>query len=124
MCVIIFRLPGSEIYNEDGIIVVSNFTYIRMGSVNSLRFILIESRSGRNTVRACLGLRLPLFPQFPVSWQRDARPCITFPQAPLRTAHQYHDYRKIDINDYELKSCIFFKIADLWRKKRICFFIY
>ena len=29
--------------------------------------------------------------------------------SPLRTAHQYHDYRKNNINDYELKSCIFIK---------------
>jgi hypothetical protein len=37
----------------------------------------------RNVARACLGQRLPLFPPFPASWQRAARPCITFPQAPL-----------------------------------------
>ncbi len=38
---------------------------------------------GRNTARACLGQRLPMYPPFPVSWQKGARPCITFPQAPL-----------------------------------------
>ena len=34
-------------------------------------------------MRAYVGQRLPLFPLFPASWQRYARPCITFPQAPL-----------------------------------------
>ena len=38
---------------------------------------------GRNTARACLGQRLPMYPPFPVSWQKGVRPCITFPQAPL-----------------------------------------
>ncbi len=37
---------------------------------------------GRNTARACLGQRLPMYPPFPVSWQKGVRPCITFPQAP------------------------------------------
>jgi hypothetical protein len=72
---------------------------------------LVELWSGRNTVRAYLEQRLPVFSPFPASWKKDARPCITFPQAPIRMAHQYHDYRGNNINDYGLKSSIFVKTA-------------
>ena len=53
------------------------------------------------------------FPPFTTWFPGDAticKPCITFPQAPLRTAHQYHDYRQNNINDYDLKSSIFIEV--------------
>jgi hypothetical protein len=39
--------------------------------------------------------------------------------APHRIGHTYHDFRGNKINDYALKSCIFFKDNGLWitRKK-------
>jgi hypothetical protein len=64
-------------------------------------------RSDRKYGASYIGERLPLSPPFLASWQRDARLWIMFPQAPIRTIHQYHDYRRNNINDYE--SCIFFE---------------
>ena len=42
---------------------------------------------------------------------KDARPCITFPQDPLRTSHQYHDYWENNINECGLKGWISVRIA-------------
>jgi hypothetical protein len=33
--------------------------------------------------------------------------------SPFKTVHQYQDYRKYNINDYELKSSIFIEVDDL-----------
>jgi len=33
--------------------------------------------------------------------------------SPFKTAHQYQDYQKYNINDYELKSSIFIEVDDL-----------
>jgi hypothetical protein len=33
--------------------------------------------------------------------------------APHRINHSYHDYRKNDINDYVVKSCIFANVEEL-----------
>ena len=58
---------------------------------------LIELRSGRNTVRVCLGQCLLLFSPFLASWQIGAKPASRYPQARLSANRQqlhprYHNY--------------------------------
>jgi len=71
---------------------------------------LIELIRGRVEIgSACLGKGFPLFPLFPPSPQRD-QTMHHVSASPSRVAHLYHDRRKNNINDFGLKSSIFFKV--------------
>jgi len=77
---------------------------------------MFEPRSGGNSVRACLGQRLPLFPTL---WHKDVRLWVTLSVSPI-SSDRSHSVLKVammvekSVIDNHLKACIIVGFDFLW----------